>query len=268
MTPDPSDAFEILDLAWDRLESDHHEAALEVLQSVPEDVRERWVLEATILIEVDEVDLARSAIERAIALGDPDDPELSLPRAEIELRSWNLDLARELFEAAMQRERQPSVLARLALIEELQGNAARADELIAEAAQLDPEAWASLPRMSDDDFEEVVEGAITELPQPFREALVDISVVIQPVPQVEPGTAAAADTAPDVLGLFVGASRLEQCFESNAELPATIYLYQRNLERASADEDHLIEEIRTTLFHEVAHYLGFDEEEVDAMGLG
>ena len=47
-----------------------------------------------------------------------------------------------------------------------------------------------------------------------------------------------------------------------------IYLFQRNLERFADDEEHLREEIRTTLFHEIAHLLGWDEDEVEAMGLG
>ena len=51
-------------------------------------------------------------------------------------------------------------------------------------------------------------------------------------------------------------------------MPPSIYLFQRNLERYARDSEHLRLEIRTTLYHEVAHLLGYDEDEVDAMGLG
>jgi predicted Zn-dependent protease with MMP-like domain len=47
-----------------------------------------------------------------------------------------------------------------------------------------------------------------------------------------------------------------------------IHLFQRNLERIARDEEELVEEIRITLFHEIGHRLGFDEEGVDALGLG
>ena len=46
-----------------------------------------------------------------------------------------------------------------------------------------------------------------------------------------------------------------------------IYLFKRNLERMARDEAHLAEEIRITLFHEIGHLLGLDEDEVASMGL-
>ena len=42
---------------------------------------------------------------------------------------------------------------------------------------------------------------------------------------------------------------------------------QRNLERFAVDEEELVEQVRITLFHELGHYLGFDEEGLDAIGL-
>jgi len=51
------------------------------------------------------------------------------------------------------------------------------------------------------------------------------------------------------------------------ELPPIIYLFQRNLERACEDESELTEQVRITLYHEIGHFLGFDEDGVDAMGL-
>ena len=49
--------------------------------------------------------------------------------------------------------------------------------------------------------------------------------------------------------------------------PNTIYLFQRNLERAAKDRDDLVEQIRITLWHELGHYLGFEEEDMDDLGL-
>ena len=50
------------------------------------------------------------------------------------------------------------------------------------------------------------------------------------------------------------------------ELPARIFLFQRNLERHAAHSE-LAEEITVTLYHELGHYLGLDEAEVEDMGL-
>ena len=76
-----------------------------------------------------------------------------------------------------------------------------------------------------------------------------------------------ASTPPELLGLFVGAPNTEASADENAELPPRIFLFQRNLERAAKDRAALREEIRVTLYHEIGHLLGFDEEGVAEMGL-
>jgi predicted Zn-dependent protease with MMP-like domain len=78
---------------------------------------------------------------------------------------------------------------------------------------------------------------------------------------------APEDVPPDVLGLFVGASALERSTEDSLELPPSIHLFQRNLERASRDQGELLREIQTTLYHELGHLLGFDEHGVAELGL-
>ena len=70
------------------------------------------------------------------------------------------------------------------------------------------------------------------------------------------------------MGLFLGSTLHELAEDVSGELPPTIYLFQRNLERSCRDEVELREQIRITLFHELGHLLGLDEDEVDAMGLG
>ena len=49
--------------------------------------------------------------------------------------------------------------------------------------------------------------------------------------------------------------------------PNTIYLFQRNIERVARDREDLVEQIRITLYHELGHYLGFEEEDMDGLGL-
>jgi predicted Zn-dependent protease with MMP-like domain len=49
--------------------------------------------------------------------------------------------------------------------------------------------------------------------------------------------------------------------------PNSIYVFQRNLERIAKDRADLIEQIRITLYHELGHYLGFEEEDMDDLGL-
>jgi predicted Zn-dependent protease with MMP-like domain len=50
-------------------------------------------------------------------------------------------------------------------------------------------------------------------------------------------------------------------------LPATIQLFRCNLARVASDREELLEEVRVTLLHEIGHYLGLDEDDLEARGL-
>ena len=72
---------------------------------------------------------------------------------------------------------------------------------------------------------------------------------------------------PDLLGLFVGPSRAEGA-ESGDPLPPEILLFLENLwDYAEGDEDVFREEVRVTYFHELGHYLGLEEDELEDRGL-
>ena len=80
----------------------------------------------------------------------------------------------------------------------------------------------------------------------------------------------ADEVLPDILGLFEGVP-LPETGEFDAGgagwRPNRILLFQRNLERVAFDREDLVEQIRITLWHELAHYLGFEEDEMDDLGL-
>ncbi len=75
-------------------------------------------------------------------------------------------------------------------------------------------------------------------------------------------------TDEDLLGLFEGYARNDPPPESPDDLPR-ISLFLHNLwEYAERDARTYRDEVRTTLLHELGHYLGLDEEAVEALGLG
>ena len=83
-----------------------------------------------------------------------------------------------------------------------------------------------------------------------------------------PNEALVADAIePDTLGLFVG-----EAFPDGeggpSPLPPQIILFLENLwDFAAGDEEVYLDEVHVTYIHELGHYLGLNEEELDARGL-
>lgn len=151
------------------------------------------------------------------------------------------------------------------LIHELGGATSVADELYGIASRLDPEGYPPIRRLTSSRFEELVEVAAGGLPEPFRKHLDQVAVTVEPlVPAhlVEEGAAAL-----DTLGLFTGTA-LDRRGETGVMMddPPRILLFQRNLERFSALAGDLQEQIAVTLYHELGHYLGMDEDDLDEAG--
>ena len=72
---------------------------------------------------------------------------------------------------------------------------------------------------------------------------------------------------PDLLGLFVGPNCAEGV-ESGDPLPPEILLFLENLwDYADGDEELFREEVRVTYYHELGHYLGLEEDDLEDRGL-
>ena len=258
-----------LDEAWAALEEGDAERALELAEGVREASPSLWVLRATARLELGDAAGALAACDEAAAAGGGDDADVLWARAEVALALWQVDAAGEHLERVLELERLPQPLERLALVRDLQERFEEADALHAEAFELLPDEHPLPARLSDEEFDAVVEQACASLPPPFRAALEQLPIVIEPMPPVDLVVEGdPLEVPPDLLGLFVGANQLETSDEDPESALARIYLFQRNIERTSPDLDETREQVRVTLFHELGHYLGFDEHGVEGMGLG
>jgi predicted Zn-dependent protease with MMP-like domain len=63
---------------------------------------------------------------------------------------------------------------------------------------------------------------------------------------------------PDLFGLW----------EADEYLPDKITIFERPLTEAFPDPKRLEAEIRITVLHELAHYFGLDEDEIEDLGYG
>ncbi len=135
------------------------------------------------------------------------------------------------------------------------GRIDEADAAFARAAALDPASYFQPFRVSREDFDEVVDEALAELPEEFESYLENVEIAVEDVPDaalLEEGLEF------DLLGLYRGATIQSESWD----LPDRVLLFQRNLENISPTRDDLVEEIRDTVYHEIGHHMGMDEETV------
>jgi predicted Zn-dependent protease with MMP-like domain len=112
-------------------------------------------------------------------------------------------------------------------------------------------------------FEQLVAEAIRTIPSRFRDELKNIAVIVEDEPpddlldemEIEP---------PDTLfGLYQGTPLTERPWDYGNALPDRIVLYQGPIEDASETEDDVVVTVGETLIHEVGHYFGLSEEELE-----
>ena len=107
-----------------------------------------------------------------------------------------------------------------------------------------------------------VEMTLAVLPKPLRERAKKLPVTFERQPNAD---LQADGIEANTLGLFTGP---EFADEENVPLPPQIILFLENLwDFAEDDEKFFHEEVRTTLLHELGHYLGLDEDELIERGL-
>lgn len=121
-------------------------------------------------------------------------------------------------------------------------------------------------KLSDDEFAELVREALRDIPDALMEFMANIVVDVEPRPSREDLEAVGIDDPTELLGLYHGTPLTERMADDGVHLPDRISIYKKNLEMMCDSREELIEQIRTTVFHEVGHYFGLDEDELEALG--
>ncbi len=116
------------------------------------------------------------------------------------------------------------------------------------------------------EFEKLVTKALDELPATVHEMLENIDIVVQLWPTREQLMDSEMTSRYEMLGLYEGVPLTERGSGYGMVLPDRITIFQGALEAAFRDPGELIEEIRTTVVHELAHHFGWSDEDLHEMG--
>lgn len=117
-------------------------------------------------------------------------------------------------------------------------------------------------------FERVVERAIARIPADVRTRMENIVIRVETRP--DPDILSDMGLPEDELlfGLYDGVPLPERSLVSPPLYPDTILIFQEPLEMVCRTLDELEEEIEITVVHEVAHYLGLDDDALEDLGYG
>jgi predicted Zn-dependent protease with MMP-like domain len=115
------------------------------------------------------------------------------------------------------------------------------------------------------EFESLVTEAVATIPRRFRDHMANISIVVEDEPADDLLDDMEVPDGETLFGLYQGTPLTERGWGYGNALPDRIVLYQWPIEDASDDEDDLVVAIGETLIHEVGHYFGLSEDEIEAI---
>jgi predicted Zn-dependent protease with MMP-like domain len=116
-------------------------------------------------------------------------------------------------------------------------------------------------------FSEIVAEEMDALPEAIHGHLENVAVVVEDDPDDETLLDLGLDPEVDSLyGFYDGTPITERGDSFAFALPDRIVIYYRPLTEDFGDEYHLRREIRKTVVHEVGHFFGLSDREIERMG--
>jgi predicted Zn-dependent protease with MMP-like domain len=118
-------------------------------------------------------------------------------------------------------------------------------------------------RISPEEFTDLVERALDDLPEEFAELLDNVVVTVEDEPSDEDLRSVGLDpeVGDELFGLYQGVPHPERDSFYSA-LPDRVVLFRGPLVRACTDRRELLREVRDTVIHELGHHFGLDEDDM------
>lgn len=108
-----------------------------------------------------------------------------------------------------------------------------------------------------DRFDELVNDALDRIPEELAAMVHNVVVLVEDVPP--------ASEPANTLGLYDGGTL---GIDGAGYLPDRIFIFRTPLLRMCRTEEELIEQVRITVVHEVAHHFGIGDERLHELGWG
>lgn len=124
------------------------------------------------------------------------------------------------------------------------------------------------PKLSHEAFDRVVKEAIARIPQEIRGYLDNILISVLPDPSRDLLEEMGFPPDEVLFGVYTGIPLPERSLTDPPLYPDIIHIFQNPLEDFCRSREELVEEIEITIVHEIAHFVGFDDDELESFGYG
>lgn len=121
-------------------------------------------------------------------------------------------------------------------------------------------------KLSQRQFDSAVERAIARIPEEIRDHMYNMAIIVEDFPSRELLDEVGVPEGETLFGLYTGIPLPDRSAAEPPLYPDEILIFKGPLETYCRDLAELEEEIEITVVHEVAHYLGFDEDQLADLG--
>jgi len=228
-------------------------------------IREMELAWADLFWQGGRADLAAAALGHYLE-NSPDDIDARLQYAKSLFHSCQFQAAsQELWAMADEGIEELELHVYLAALAEREGDEDGAREYYREAEKLD-ESFEPPLNIGEEEAIGLFRGFLEEAPKPIHDAVKDVPIYCSALPSDEVLTSEEPPLDPWLLGLFTGPDMARG--DVMGVLSPQIFLFYKNIARVAVDREELEREMRETLFHEIGHYAGMDEDRIRAWERG
>lgn len=117
-------------------------------------------------------------------------------------------------------------------------------------------------KLSREKFEKIVDEGVQAIPEKFLAKLDNVAIVVEPEPTPAQMRKLKIRSGWTLFGLYEGVPQATRGANYSAVLPDKITIFQKPIEEAANSGEEIKEIVKNTVWHEIAHHFGMDEDRV------
>lgn len=119
--------------------------------------------------------------------------------------------------------------------------------------------------VTETEFQKIVSAAIDDIPPQYASHIKNLAFVVEDEPSEYQRQRLELLRGQTLYGLYEGIPLTKRGAGYNLVLPDKITIFKKPIEMTSTTHEELVEQVRHTLWHEVAHYYGLDHEQIHSL---